>query len=118
MSGKPIIEVLEDDENGPDHSKPAYDANDPEQVNIRRRKSGRVAKDKNDFIAKVMAEKAGRAWVLELLKAGHVFQTSYVAGDANATLFREGERNLGLRILSAVMEAAPGQYVTMMEEAK
>lgn len=117
MSDKPVIEVLEDDAQGPDHSEPAYNASDPEQVNLRRRKAGRVAKEKVDFIATIMADKAGRAWIYGLLEAAHCFRTSYVHRDAYATTFQEGERNLGLRVLNEVMRAAPAQYVTMLDEA-
>lgn len=118
MSGKPTVEVIEDDEIGPDHSEKPYDASDPAQVNLRRRKAGRIAHDKRKYIATVMADKAGRAWIHELLAAAHVFQISYVPGDVNTTIFREGERNLGLRILKEVTDGAPEFYATMMEEAK
>ena len=114
---KSAVEVIEDDAQGPDHSEPAYNANDPEQVNLRRRKAGRKAKDRRDYIATIMAVKEGRAWVHELLTAGHVFHSSYTRGDAYATTFAEGERNLALRILASVAEAAPEQYVIMIEEA-
>lgn len=117
MSDKPTVEVIEDDAEGPDHSERVYDANDPEQVNLRRRKAGRVAHEKRKYIATVMADKAGRAWVHGLLAAAHVFQSSYVIGDVNTTIFREGERNLGLRILKEVTDGAPEFYATMMEEA-
>ena len=118
MSDKPTVEVLEDDAQGPDHSEPQYTASDPVQVTIKARKAGRIAQDRRDYMARVMAEKEGRAWIHELLAASHVFRTSYVIGDPYGTSFAEGERNIGLRILAAVMKAAPEQYATMIEEAK
>ncbi len=120
MSEKPTLEVIEDDAEGasPDHSAPAYDASNPEQVNLQRRKAGRIAKEKGDFIAGVMAGKDGRRWIYGLLEAAHCFRTSYVAGDPYATAFSEGERNQGLRILSEVMRVAPAQYTIMIEEAQ
>ena len=115
MTDKERVEII-DDERGPDFSEKVYDASDPEQVNLRRRKSGRVLHEKRKYIAEVMARKEGRRWVWELLTASHVFSTSFVSGDAHATSFHEGERNIGLRILTDVMTAAPDQYVTMTTE--
>ena len=121
MTDRPRAESLDldtlDDVDGPDHSTPAYDAGDPDQVNLARRKAGRVAKDKRDFIAKVMADKAGRAWMWELLTLCGVMRSSFIAGDPHATSFNEGQRNVGLRIMASIMSAAPEQYETMVKES-
>ena len=41
----------------------------------------------------------GKAVLRDLLEACHVFHTSYIPGNSLDTSFREGERNVGLRIL-------------------
>lgn len=115
MAGPKAIEIGEDQ--GPDFSERPYDANDPEQVNLRRRKAGRKAKEQRDFLADVMVRKEGREWVWSLLTVTHVFVSSAQPNDPYTTYFREGERNIGLRILSDVMRAAPEMYVLMQEEA-
>lgn len=101
---------------GPDFAEAPYDPSDPDQVNLRRRKAGREAKEKTDFLAEVMARKEGRKWIWSLLSAAHVFSSSVEPNDPHMTYFREGERNGGLRILADVMRAAPDMYVLMQEE--
>ena len=106
---------------GPDFAdgKPLYDAGDPEHVQRAKRRLGRLAKARRDFIAQsLMGTRAGRAYVWELLTFCHVFRTSIVAGDPYGTHVQEGERNVGLKLLADVNEAAPEAYRVMVEEAK
>ena len=44
----------------------------------------------------MLSEREGREWVWDLLSRGHVFATSFVVGQPDATAFSEGERNLAL----------------------
>jgi len=62
-----------------------------------------------------MASIAGRSWMRELLEACHIFHASYT-GEALSTVFREGERSIGLRLLAGVMRAYPEAYIQMMKE--
>lgn len=117
MTDKPRAEVLTDEADGPDFSEPIYDAGDPAQVNLKRRQAGRKAKEKRSFIAQVMADPAGRAWLHELLSVANTFGAPVVPGDPYMTHFRLGEQNLGHRIMADIMRAAPELYVTMIEEA-
>jgi len=41
----------------------------------------------------------GKAVLRDLLEVCHVFHTSYIPGNSLDSAFREGERNVGLRIL-------------------
>ena len=114
--------AAEDDEagSGPDFSdgRPLYDAGDPEHVRREKRRLGRLAKARRDFIAgPLMGSRAGRAYVWELLSFCHVFRTSIVAGDPYATHVQEGERNVGLKLLADINRDAPEAYRTMVEEA-
>lgn len=110
------VERLEDEADGPDFSEPSYNAGDVDQVNLRKRQAGRKKKDQARFITTVMADEAGRAWIWSLLSVSHIFTTSVVAGDPYATHVLEGERNIGLRVLSDIMTACPDLYVVMTEE--
>lgn len=106
---------------GPDFSagRPLYDAGDPEHVQREKRRLGRLAKARKDFIAQqLMGTRAGRAYVWELLTFCHVFRTSIVAGDPYGTHVQEGERNVGLKLLADVNRDAPEAYRLMVEEAK
>ncbi len=89
MTTREGAEVLEDEEGGPDFSTPAYNAGDERQVNLRRRQAGRKEKQKGDFLARVLSEKEGRAWLWSLLEFTGPMRSSF-AGDPYQTAFNEG----------------------------
>lgn len=60
---------------------------------------------------------AGRALVWWILEGCHVFQTSFVPGSADRTVFAEGERSIGLRLIDAIERYCPMRYRQMQEEA-
>lgn len=95
-----------------------FDASDPKQVQDKRTKAGRERKEQYAALRKLLATPAGRTWLWRLLEASHIYATSFVQGDAHATSFQEGERNLGLRILSDVLAADPQAFLTMSKENK
>ena len=47
----------------------------------------------------------GARFLSRLFGLTRVFEISYVAGDAGATAFNEGVRNVGLRVYADVLEA-------------
>ena len=55
-----------------------------------------------DFAAAFLREQAGRRALYKILEWGHLYQPVFVAGDPHGTAFRDGERNLALRILAAL----------------
>ncbi len=55
---------------------------------------------RSDFRA-TFADLRARRVLYKILEWGHVYQPSHVAGDPHGTAFRDGERNLALRILAA-----------------
>jgi hypothetical protein len=52
-----------------------------------------------DFRHVFMASETGRRVLREILAWAHMAKTSMVRGDAFATHFAEGERNIGIRLL-------------------
>ena len=95
-----------------------YDTADAATVNAARKKDARKRRERLDVVAGLMDLKQGRAWMHDFLAACHIFQTTFVAGQMDMSAFREGERNMGLRILADVMAAAPEKYIVMMDEAR
>ena len=69
-----------------------------------------------DTTRSLMASAAGRQWVYESLRDCHVFASSFSL-NAQEVAFKEGERNVGLRLLNDIMNASPDEYITMMREA-
>lgn len=107
---------MPDPEEIPPDSETAYDASDKEQVDKRKRESGRRRKQAEDVIKTLMATPGGRAWLWEQLTLSHIFATSFVPGDPMASAFQEGQRNFGLRLLAQVTKAAPDAYLLAMKE--
>lgn len=63
-------------------------------------------KKENSHIARirryqsVFGNKEGQMVLTDLIKAHHVLQPTYVRGDTHESAFKEGERNVVLRIFS------------------
>lgn len=69
---------------------------------------------REDFRAVAVTQQGRRfLWVL-LVQAG-VYRSTYL-GDVNDMLFREGQRNLGLKIVDKFMKYAPELYQLMTKE--
>ena len=118
-----LLDVDQTDEpgDGPDFSdgKPPYDAGNEDDVKNAKRRAGRLAKARKDFILQhLMGSKPGRAYVWEMLTFCHVFHTSVVFGDSHATYMHEGERNVGLKLLADINRDAAGLYAIMVAEAE
>ena len=73
-------------------------------------------RSRKETVTWLMGTMAGREWLYNLLSECHVFVSSFSL-NAYEGAFREGERNVGLRLLNDVMQTAPDDYVLMMREA-
>lgn len=95
-----------------------YSADDPAQV---KRRSGRAKLAVEQRLKDwrwLLADRRGRRVVWSLLEEAGVFRSSFDPDRAQVTAFHEGQRNAGLRILNAVMQADAEAFVTMQREAK
>ena len=63
----------------------------------------------------VFSTPEGRRVLLDLCDAGHIFQPTYVPGDFGETAFREGERNIVLRLLT-IMNLTDQQMIRLSQE--
>lgn len=70
----------------------------------------------HDALGDILKTEKGRALYWHLLCECGVFSSSFT-GD-NYTFFREGERNVGLKLLGLLNEVSPDAYVLMMKESK
>lgn len=64
----------------------------------------------------VMSNPRGRRFIWRLLSLAGVFRSSFTG--SSETFFREGERNMGLRVLAMIHEHTPGAYSEMLEEQR
>lgn len=96
----------------------SYDTSDREKVNKARKKSSRTRADRLKFIRAAMQHEEGRAWFYDIIQRCRVFDNCFYSEQTHDTAFRLGEQNIGKMLLSDVLESAPEQYMTMMNEAR
>lgn len=91
------------------------DHSDRAQIRSARREARVKRRDQLALLGRLMAEPHGREFFYDLLSACHMFNTSF-ATNALQMAFREGERNVGLRLTADITEAAPDQFLLMLKE--
>ena len=64
----------------------------------------------------VMRSKHGRRFIWRMLTWTHVFKTSFTGN--SETFFREGERNIGVRLMDEIHTHCYELYGTMVREQK
>lgn len=91
-----------------------YDAGDRVHVSERHtRRRLKAERDEADFIW-LMNQKEGRRFVWRLLKICHLYESSFTG--TSATIFREGERNVGLQVVADITRLCPNLYAPMVNE--
>lgn len=93
-----------------------YDAGDRAHVADRQRRRRFAAEREDSDLVWLMNQREGRRFVWRLLKACHLYESSFT-GD-NATFFREGERNVGLQILADIVRLCPELHARMFSESQ
>jgi len=71
--------------------------------------------DIDDFLW-LMRNKQGRRFMWRLLTWTHIFKSSFTGN--SETFFREGERNIGVRLMDEIHSNCPELYSTMVKEQK
>jgi hypothetical protein len=99
-----------------DNASAPFDPNDQKQVQDRVRNAKDRQRDSDNAIKTFMSLQPGRAWMWEHLSGCGLYRMSAAAGDVHMTYFREGERNVGLRLLAQLQRACPEHYTTMTQE--
>jgi hypothetical protein len=89
-------------------------AADEEQVKKAKSKvESRNDRRLND-VREVLNTKRGRRWYWSMMKFCRIFETSNA--DEHQIFYNEGMRNVGLKLLADVNEAAPEAYLVMLRE--
>jgi hypothetical protein len=114
--------AADDDDDALDNVEQLYegppDASDGRAVRKRQQDLRRVQRADADVLRKVMLSPAGRSWLWRKLEACRAFTPSYIPGNTSPqdALYYEGQRKLGLDLLSEVMLASTDLYLTMVRE--
>ena len=74
----------------------------------------RAAQDKR-VIRELLSTGHGRSWMWHVLEQCHMLSTSF-AEEPTVMAFREGERNIGLRLWGQIQTDAPDLLLTMLAE--
>lgn len=76
-------------------------------------------KEQND-LRFVLGSKQGRRFMYRLLSGTGLYRLSMSLGNTDPllTAFNEGQRNVGLQMLSEITEACPERYTEMLAEQK
>ena len=92
-----------------------YDAGNRKDVRAAEKTAKLVEQQRREIISGIMSVAPGRSWMCDLLEHCHIFHTSY--NDLpHRMAFMEGQREVGIRLLTDIMGACPDQYVLMMRE--
>lgn len=90
-------------------------ARDPKAVaDASRRERDRAKRDTAD-LRWIMSDPRGRRFIWRLLGITGIFRSSFTGN--SETFFREGERNVGLKLLTEVTRDANDLYLTAQQEA-
>ena len=92
-----------------------FDAADPKQVSKRKQRAKQRAANDDAVLKSILATTNGRAWFWRILASCHLFGVSFDS-DALRMSFREGERNVGNRLLAQLMRSYPDSFILMMRE--
>jgi hypothetical protein len=92
-----------------------YDASNRRDVRAAEKQAKLVEQQRREIVQGIMSVAPGRSWICDLLESCHIFHTSF--SDSGLRMaFAEGQREIGIRLLSDIMGACPDQYVLMMRE--
>lgn len=87
---------------------------DPADVaEMKRRAKDARAREVADFVA-LMGTESGRRFVWRLLGKTGLYRSSFTGN--SETFFREGERNIGLWVMSEIDALCPESYALMVRE--
>jgi hypothetical protein len=92
-----------------------YDASNRKDVRAAEKQAKLAEQQRREIVTGIMSVAPGRSWMCDLLEHCHIFHTSY--NDLpHRMAFMEGQREVGIRLLSDIMSACPDHYVLMMRE--
>lgn len=91
-----------------------YIHDDPEAIKDAKGKAKALLLQQKEDIIALMAIPAFRRFVWVLLESTHIFSTSFTGN--SETFFKEGERNVGLKVFLRLQESDPDAYALMVKE--
>jgi len=92
-----------------------YDAGDEWQIKKKKTKAHIHKEQNKEDLKEILSSAGGRRFLWKLLEECGVYKISFT-GD-NYTIFNEGKRQIGLRLIEDIFDASPNAYTEMRSEA-
>src|SRR5215467_13560298 len=92
-----------------------YDAGNRKDVRALEKRAKLEEQQRREIVTGIMSVAPGRKWMCDLLEHCHIFSTSF-SDAAIRMAFMEGQREVGILLLTDIMSACPNEYITMMGE--
>ncbi len=73
-------------------------------------------RNRGNILQRIMSDGPGRRWIWDLLAATQIYDGGHYP-DSNLLHFRQGQRSVGLTILSDILRFCPELYITAQREA-
>jgi len=99
----------------PEDGPKPFDAGDKGQVKKRKKKIDILREQDNEDLRNVLLSPGGRRFIWKLLEECGVYKISFTGN--SHTFFNEGKRQIGLRLIEDIFNAAPNAYTEMRMEA-
>ena len=92
-----------------------YDSTNRRDVRAAEKQAKVADQQRKEIVNGIMSVAPGRSWMCDILESCHIFATSY--SDVPVRMaFMEGQREVGIRLLTDIMAACPDRYIEMMRE--
>lgn len=72
--------------------------------------------DQRADLKHIMSHVRGRRFIYDLLEQTHQYSTSFTGN--SQTFFKEGERNIGIKLMARIENDCLDEYILMLKEAK
>lgn len=93
-----------------------YDASDRKQVRKAEKLVKLAERNRASILVQLASTAAGREYLWNELSESHIFASTY-SDNSQRMAFLEGQRSSGLRLLDAIMQSCPDQFIQAMREA-
>ena len=92
-----------------------FNAGNVTEVKKRKTKAQLSKEQETEEFKEILSTYGGRAYIWRLLEMCGVYKTSFTGN--STTFLNEGKRQIGLRVIEDIFEAAPDRYTQIRMEA-
>jgi len=94
-----------------------YDASNRKDIRLAEKRAQLLERERIEFLTVAMRTIQGRRFFYNILEFCHIFNDPFT-GNALHEAYAKGERNVGLKLYSDIVNFCPDEFVAMMREAQ